>query len=282
LIASTIDVTIGFTKAETQRMTREATITFEQPLNEHIRLCLRLEHLFKQIEENLTSECEWHTRSALLALLETLNVIDRPDIKTKFAKALSQRATNLAQYEGAVQVDQSALRKLLNELDQLVDVLYTTPGKIGQPLRENEFLNTIRQYSYNPGGACNFSLPAYQLFLNQSPATRSQCLVEWYKHFDHLRSAAQLLLQLIRGSGNLTPITAKQGFYQQALDPNTPCELVQVTIPTTRRIYPEISVGRHRMSVRFLEENISERAKQVQGDVEFSLNCCVFKEKDKQ
>jgi hypothetical protein len=33
------------------------------------------------------------------------------------------------------------------------------------------------------------------------------------------------------------------------------------------------------MSVRFLEENTKERAKQVQGDVTFQLNCCVFKEK---
>lgn len=263
-------------------MTLESTITFEQPLNEHIRLCLRLEHLFKQIEENLNSECEWDSRTAMLALLETLNVIDRPDIKTKFAKALSQRAATLAQFEGAAQVDQTALRKLLNELDQLVDILYTTPGKIGQTLRENEFLNTIRQYSYNPGGACNFSLPAYQLFLHQSAETRSQCLTEWYKHFDHLRGAVQLLLQLIRSSGTITTITAKQGFYQQALDPNVPCELVQVILPNSPRIYPEISVGRHRMSVRFLEENIHERAKQLQGDVEFKLNCCVFRDKEKQ
>ncbi|MDQ2993892.1 MAG: cell division protein ZapD [Pseudomonadota bacterium] len=261
--------------------TNVATITFEQPLNEHIRLGLRLEHLFKQIEDNINCDGEWRSRFALSALLETLNVIDRPDIKTKFTKALSQQATTLAQLEGSPHVDQTALRQILNELDQLIDVLYTTPGKIGQNLRENDFLNTIRQYSYNPGGACNFSLPAYQLWLQQSKEIRIQSLTTWFDHFTHLRAAVRLLLQLIRSSGNNTIITAKEGFFQQALDPNLPCELVQVTLPAHSRIYPEISVGRHRMSVRFLEENVHERAKQVQRDIEFKLNCCTVREKDK-
>ena len=136
-------------------------ITFEQPINEPVRLWLRLEHLFSQLDDNLPVETEWGSRVALSAILEIMNVIDRPDLKTKLTKALSQHSAKLAQLEKSPQVNREKLREVLNELDRLTETLFTMPGKIAQILRENDFLNAIRQYSYNPGGACNFCLPAY-------------------------------------------------------------------------------------------------------------------------
>ncbi len=251
-----------------------AKIIFEQPINEHVRLCLRLEHLFKQLDENINSESEWGSRVALSAVLEILNVIDRPDLKTKFSKALSQHSAKLSQLEKSPQVNKDKLREVLNELDRLTETLFNMPGKIGQSLRDNDFLNSIRQYSYNPGGACNFSLPAYQLWLQQPAEHRIQTMNTWIKHFVNVREAVYLLLSLIRNSATSTQQLAREGFYQQALDPNAPCELVRVTLPPNVGIYPEISVGRHRMSVRFLLENLHERAKQLQNDIVFDLSCC--------
>jgi cell division protein ZapD len=233
-----------------------AKIIFEQPINEHVRLCLRLEHLFKQLDENLPVETEWGTRVSLSAILEILNVIDRPDLKTKLTKALSQHSTKLSQLEKSPQVNKEKLRDVLKELDRLNDSLFNMPGKIGQHLRENDFLNTIRQYSYNPGGACNFCLPAYQLWLQQPISARTQTINTWVIHFANLREAVFLLLSLIRNSANSSQQLAHDGFYQQALDPNDPC------------------VGRHRMSVRFMVENLLERPKQLQNDVVFDLSVC--------
>ncbi len=249
-------------------------IIFEQPLNEHVRLCLRLEHLFSQLDENLPVETEWGTRVALSAILEILNVIDRPDLKTKLTKALSQHSAKLSQLEKSPQVNKDKLREVLNELDRLNESLFNMPGKIGQHLRENEFLNAIRQYSYNPGGACNFCLPAYQLWLRQPSSIRTETIHSWIKHFANLREAVFLLLSLIRNSATSSQQLAHDGFYQQALDPNDPCELVRVSLPANLGIYPEISAGRHRMSVRFMRENVQERPKQLQNDVVFDLSVC--------
>jgi len=252
----------------------DAKITFEQPINEHMRLCLRLEHLFRQLDDNITVETEWGSRVALSAILEILNVIDRPDLKTKLTKALSQHTAKLSQLEKSPQVNKEKLREVLNELDRLTDTLFNLPGKIGQSLRENDFLNAIRQYSYNPGGACNFCLPAYQLWLRQPSAHRIQTMHAWIKHFVNLREAVFLLLNLIRNGATSSQQLAREGFYQQALDPNDPCEIVRVTLPANVGIYPEISVGRHRMSVRFLLENLHDRAKQLQNDIVFDLSIC--------
>ncbi len=254
---------------------QDATVTFEQPLNEYIRVCLRLEHLFEQTARNIQSESEWECRIALLSLLEALNVTDRPDLKSKFSKALSQHASVLAQLEQKPQVDREKLQEILNELDQLVQSLYKTQDKMGHNLRSNGFLNTIRQHMANPGGPTPFSTPAYHLWLQQPVETRNQDLSNWFDEFEQLRAAVKLLLQLTRGSANPQPIVALQGFYQQALDANMPCHLVRVTVPVDVTVYPEISVGRHRLSVRFLKLNTADRANQAVDDIKFHLSCCM-------
>jgi cell division protein ZapD len=257
---------------------QDEIITYEQPLNEHIRVCLRLEHLFQQILFNLDNTNEWNSRIAILALLETVNVIDRPDLKTKLTKALTQHAATLTQLEILPQVDGAKLRSILTELDRLIDQLYATQGKMGQNLRNNEFLNTIRQHLYNPGGVVNFSNPAFQLWIHQPATNRISDMKIWLKEFDQVRDVVNILLQLTRQSSLPIEKYADKGFYQQSLSPNATCEMVRVTLPINANLYPEISVGRHRLSIRLLEPNCHElaRSKQCDYNVKFKLTCCLL------
>ena len=50
-------------------------IIYEQPLNEHMRVCLRLEHLFTQLHYGLDGAHALDSRSALAALVEILNLL---------------------------------------------------------------------------------------------------------------------------------------------------------------------------------------------------------------
>jgi len=254
---------------------QEAKITFEQPLNEYIRICLRVEHLLNRVEASILGESEAESRTALEAMLEILNVIDRPDLKSKITQALGQHATALTQLEQKANVHHEKLQAILIELDQLIESLYNLPDKIGQQLRTNSFLNSIRQYMANPGGASPFVTPAYYLWLQQPASVRIRDLLAWFSAFEQLKSAVKLLLQLTRGSSAPEPLVADQGFYQRPLDPKLTYHLVRVTVPRQLQVYPEISVGRHRLIVRFLELNVNDRGVQRVGDIDFELTCCL-------
>ena len=52
------------------------TITYEQLLNEPIRICLRVEHLFRQLREHIREPAPAASHLAMLALLRALR--DRP------------------------------------------------------------------------------------------------------------------------------------------------------------------------------------------------------------
>lgn len=255
-------------------MLTDTSITYEQPLNEHIRVCLRLEHLFQKIKHHLNSHSSWDSRTTLTTVLEILNVIDRPDLKIKLTKALSRHAEILAQLEHVPSIDKQKLRAVLDELDQLTDSLHSTQGKLGQSLRGNDFLNTIRQQMGNPAGACNFSTPAYHLWVQHSPEDRIRDLKDWMKEFDQLRNTVELILQLTRENSTPRPVTATNGFYQESLNAQTDFQMIRVKLPTAVESYPEISVGRHRLSIHFFSLNTDGNSRQSTRDISFQLTCC--------
>jgi cell division protein ZapD len=85
----------------------ENTIIYEQPLNELIRVCLRLEQLFFQIDHHIKDATESGTRNVVAAIINVLHLLDRPDLKAKLAKELGHHLSNLMRLEHTPQIDQS-------------------------------------------------------------------------------------------------------------------------------------------------------------------------------
>lgn len=250
------------------------TITYEQPLNELMRVCLRLEHLFQQVDQNINGDDVWSSRQTMAGMLEVLNVIDRTDIKMKLTKALSQQAAGLAILESSPDVDSNKLQIVLRQLDGLIDQLHAMHGKLGNEFQTHDFLNTIRMRLKNPGGACHFSIPSYHLWLQKPAVYRRDDLRKWYHVFDMLKAATELLLELTRQNGVTKAMTSDNGFFQQSLDPQSHWQLIRVTVDASENTYPEISLGRHRLSVHFFSPDEDCQPKRVYKNIPFKLTCC--------
>lgn len=252
-------------------------ITFEQPLNERIRTFLRLEFLFRRVDNALTGHSEMHHRDALDAMLNMLSVFERSDLKQELMKEIERLIANLSALENAPGVDRSALEALLADLDQSLDALHVQKSGIGQTLRENEFLYGIRQRSTIPGGTCEFDLPAYHFWLQHTqPELRTEQCQSWLNEFVSVRHAVEMSLRLIRGSVGFRDETAEDGFFQRSLDTNQPYQLIRVQIPSTVSYFPEVSGGKHRFTVRFMEFDIKQRPQQAREAVPFRLSCCAM------
>lgn len=249
-------------------------VTYEQPLNERMRTFLRLEFLFLQAQHFLGGCSVSDSRAALACLLEILNVIgSRNDLKTDILKEMEKHSVNLARLEKVVGVDLHALGGILDELDDFTDRICAINGQPGQSLRQNEFLTSIKQRSAIPGGLCDFDLPAYHYWLQRPLDQRSFDLRQWLESLDAVRSALILILRLTRESTASKQELAVGGFFQRSLDADNPCQLLRVTLPSTVPCYAEISGGKHRFTVRFMEQTTTGRAAQTARDVEFHLSC---------
>jgi cell division protein ZapD len=234
------------------------TITYEQPLNELIRVCLRLEQLFKQIDHQIDDITVLGTRNTVTSLINLLQLLDRPDLKAKLAKELSHHAANLT-------------RLLLSQLEELSRCFIDSSGKIGQNIREIELLNSLRLHLASPGGGCSFDIPLFHYWLQQPGEYRQEIFKNWISEFNSVRVTATLILQLIREGTKSLEKTASNGFYQELLDPQLNLKLIRVAIPHGIDAYPEISVGRHFLSVRFFAPSINDRPAQYSQNLPFWL-----------
>lgn len=249
---------------------------YEQPVNELSRIFLRIEYLDQLMAHRIENRSAWDSHAALIAIIDTVNILDRPDLRSKLTKELYRYNTSLTRLRQSHQINQEKLDDILAHLKKMVDILHTSSGKLGQGLRDNEFLSNIRHHLLTPGGTCNFDTPAYHLWLSLPTEKRVEHLLNWQKELLDIQVITSLILQMIRESGVTEPKTAVKGFFQGSLDPTAPCQLVRVHIPQEIATYPEISVGRHGLSVRLFKPDYCARPSQLMEDVTIKVTYCII------
>ncbi|MCP4487031.1 MAG: cell division protein ZapD [Gammaproteobacteria bacterium] len=248
---------------------------FEQPLNERIRICMRVETLMKRFHYFLALKGGWSGYSALQAILEITTLLERGDLKQELLKELERQhgaLKILSTHEG---VDTAKLELLLSKQKNASNRMLALNGKLGDHLRRIDFLLSIKQRTSMPGGNCDFDLPELRFWLNQSHEHRESDLRRWAAPYLEIETVISLVLGSIRDSASPKPVIAECGFFQQPLDPQQSNQLLRISIPADFVIYPEISAGKHRYSVRFLNPlPIDSVPSQVKKDVPFMLARC--------
>ena len=253
-------------------------ICFEFPLNERIRTLLRLEFMFAQMDYALTGDTTRDTRYALQTFFETFNIITRNELKSDLLQELDRHHANLSRLAATPAVDTAVLNDILSQISECREALNQAKLVSPESVRQNEFLNALRQRTVIPGGTCSFDLPAFHHWLEHNPTeSRRAYIDEWRRPFTPLNNTVSLILGLIRESAVPEQEVAKAGYFQKALDAHTPVQMSRVIIDRGGNVFPELSGGKHRISVRFLEQpNPNARATQAEWDIPFKLVCCVI------
>ena len=251
-------------------------ILYEQPLNERIRTLLRLEHLFAQIHAHLQGDTTAATRAALEALCDIIDIASKADLRQELTKELDRQLSTFRALMASPGVCQDILGKLINDLQTLLTQTTQDPHAFGHELKHHELLSAVRQRRAIPGGACDFDIPEYHLWLSAAAPQRHMVVHRWLAEFNPVAQATQLLLRLIRESATATPQIATAGLFQHALDNNRSYQLIQVKVHD-HALFPEISGGKHRFAIRFMRLTDSDgHTAAVTDDLSFELNCCAL------
>jgi cell division protein ZapD len=251
-------------------------VIYEHPLNEKTRTLLRLEHLFRQVNHHLPIAEVWSSRVTIDGLLDMVSIFSRAEIKADLIKELDRHREKLARIRQTPGIDMERLDQIVEQLKQANRGLYDINGQIGQALRKNEFLKTILQRSSIPGGSCDFDLPGYHYWLELRYEARRAQMQTWLQTLEPIQVAIVLILSLVRSSTDPSSEQAKAGFFQRGLDPQTPAQMIRVGLPRDLKLFAEISGGKHRFTIRFLEPSCEERPAQTQQDIAFSLHTCIL------
>jgi len=252
-----------------------AMVEYEQPLTERMRTFLRLEFLYQQTAFHADTGQDWNSRAAVSSLLDILAILGRGDVRSEALKELERQAEMLRRYKATPGVDHARLGSLLRNVDELRESLGNGSPNVVQQLRECEFLSAIKHRSAIPGGTCVFDLPDYTYWLSRPYTERRDQLEDWLALLRPLCDAVMEILWLMRESAQPRRQLAGGGMYQQALVRNQTPNLLRVLMPRDADLYPEISGGQHRFTVRFLRwHGADQRPRQTDEDISFLLALC--------
>jgi len=248
-------------------------ISYEYPLNERIRTLLRLEDLFLKIAHFTAGVAPQDHHVALLTIFETLEVAGRADLKVDLVQELERQRQILMSFRNNPDISEEALAGALYEIEQASTGLLAMAGKIGQYLRENEWLMSIRSRAAIPGGVCQFDLPSYHYWLNRDPAVRRGDLGIWIQPMAPIRDGIEIVLRLPRASGHPEPLHARAGAFQLTMAGRT-AQMLRVRLAQSETVVPEISANKYALNVRFMLPETIARPRVAERDVAFELTFC--------
>lgn len=248
-------------------------ITYEYPLNERIRTLLRLEDLFGKVAHFAVAEAPEEHHVALVTLFEILEVAARADLKFDLMQELERQRQILLSFRNNPEIAEDKLAGALLEIEQASAALLAMQGKLGQNMRDNEWLMGIKNRAAIPGGVCEFDLPSYHYWLHRDAESRQADLTRWITPMLAVNQAITIVLRLLRASGRPEQQVASHGAYQLMLAGRT-VQMVRLRLSREDAYVPEISASKYALNIRFLAPEIAQRPRQADADVRFELTFC--------
>jgi cell division protein ZapD len=248
-------------------------ICYEHPLNERVRILLRLEDLFDKIIFFSAKDTAIEHHAALMALFEVLDITNRADIKSDLLQELERQKQTLEALRSNPNISESVLDQLLQDIQTTFRNMLNIPGKVGEHMRDNEWLMSIKQRAGIPGGVSEFDLPSYHYWLHMDPDLRCKDLDEWLAPFLPIRDSFSILLHLLRNSGKTHSLVAEQGTFQQT-GSGYIAHLLRLHVDENLHCIPEISANKSAINIRFFPAEPRQKTKVVESDVAFELTFC--------
>ena len=248
-------------------------IEYEYPLNEKVRTLLRLEDLFARMAHFTQRDHGMDHHAALITLFEIIEVASRADLKSELLQELERQKRILSALHNNPAISEDALDSVLTEIDGDSTDLLAMAGKIGQHLRENEWLMGIKQRAYMPGGTCEFDLPSYHYWQEQDAGLRRASLQAWLAPLLPLHAGLGVVLRLLRESGKIFHFTAHQGTFQQ-MQGGRVAQMLRVSLDRNLACIPEVGANKYAINIRFIVANYAAKPTLFERDVPFDLTFC--------
>ena len=252
-------------------------LIYEQAANERMRLFLRIDFLARQFEFHHAQASPWETRASLAALLEFVSLISRHNIKGELVRELDQRLAWLEMLSASDQADLARLREVVDLHHQLRADAHALQYPVHQHLSHHPLIGAVSQRIRMPGGTSETDIPLYHNWLHDARIDHAAQLRQWHQPFAPIIEISRTVLEMVRQSAPFAPETARQGWFEQSIDPKRIHQIIRVRLPADSALCPEIGIGRHSFSILFRHlDDLKEHPDQTGRAVDFDLACCLF------
>lgn len=241
------------------------SITFQLATHFLSRIALRLEFLFKTINQACNESHEVIHRFTLKNIIEIIDTIEKPELKSRFIKELI-RIEHVLKKSDLLQND-----RLSADLAAQIHILNHVPGRFSNPVDNDEFLKTLRQIHHPNTKECEFNSPHLVLWFESDPYIRQKTITRWVNTLRDLESTVAIYLSLLRAAAQYKKITAVNGFYQHNMSPKSMNHLILLKMDKLMSIIPKLQLGHRSLTIRLYESATPHEIRNKSIDMEIAF-----------
>ena len=242
---------------------------YEEPVQEKIRKFIKIEFLLNKIYYFKGKDDKNENYTALLALCELYEILSRSDIKSELIREIETQNTYLQKIKEIPQADSSKLNSVLEKQSQLLKLIYSIEINYLDHLERDILFKTILKNCFT-----QLQPASIDFWLSRDILNRETQIDLWLEPLIFIKRSIDFILEVIRKSGRFEDRVAEKGFFMEKLDPKKNILLVRVTLTSDLYYYPQISVGKQRLTIMFMTKDDKNNLVPYQEDLSFILTTC--------
>ena len=242
---------------------------YEEPVQEKIRKFIKIEFLLNKIYYFKGKDDKGENYTALLALCELYEILSRSDIKSELIREIETQNTYLQKVKKVPQADSSKLNSVLEKQDQLLKLIYSIEVNYLDHLERDILFKTILKNSFT-----QLQPASVDFWLSRDILNRETQINLWLEPLIFIKRSIDFILEVIRKSGRFEDRMAEKGFFTEKQDSSKNVLLIRVTLTSDLYYYPQISVGKQRLTIMFMTKDDKNNLVPYQEDLNFILTTC--------
>jgi cell division protein ZapD len=236
-------------------MQTTTSLRYEIPLTKRSRLVLKLHGLFKEFNENLSTNSYFSGKQALSCLMDILQLLERVEIKMELNKEAGKFPNDL-------------------KLQEAITTLSNKPGKIGEEIRNQPSFAFIQKRLTLLGGTSSFDVPFLHRWLHLDKKRKIDDLSELYEPLEHLHQCIDLLIAAYEQSFKRKKIQITNGLLHHQPEQNS--SLLVIEIPEdAEHLIPEVSYSVKAIYLKFWHQGkLLTKPEPFSGSLSLSIAEC--------
>jgi cell division protein ZapD len=244
---------------------------YEEPVQEKIRKFIKIEFLLNKIYYFKSKDNKSENYIALLALCELYEILLRSDIKSELIREIETQNAYLQKIKEIPQADGSKLNSVLEKQNQLLKLIYSIEINYLDHLEHDIFFKTLLKNCFT-----QLQPASVDFWLSRDILNRETQIDRWLEPLMFIKRSIDFILEVIRKSGRFEDRMAEKGFFIEKLDPKKNILLIRVTLTSDLYYYPQISVGKQRLTIMFMTKDDKNNLVPHQEDLNFILTTCAL------
>ena len=220
-------------------------VIYEHPLKEHVKVLLRIESLFNDLDQILVGNAD--KNAGLMLLSSVIRCLERPDLKSKLTNELHQQHKRLSMFLENPSIEANKLKAMLSAIDSKLKFL-REHNNIAELMPVNHpVIKKFQAEMMSHGAVALISDPVFYAWDQINDEHAFSLLNYWRGEIEPIYLVIKLALDIIRKSQEFKTVECNSHFYSQSIS----SDFSLIMIRLKEGVVPEFSAGRHHVALRF-------------------------------